>query len=163
MSRGGPNPNTGQHTPPHAPPFNGTTTQTEGVHHTQDGEANNTATLPSPCHPPSAIPSHHPRWPHPPPRRGGSGRRIPHHTNSTDTHSPPTPQDLARSSARHDSSTRQHRNGMSRARVTPLHWAGQQQHTRRHSTHRGRWTPSTHPLIHSSTLTHRVHTTNEQQ
>ena len=83
-----PSPNTGaaQHTPP--PPFNGTTMQMEGGHHTQDGDANSIAALHPPCHPPSATPPALPRWPHPPPRRGGSGQRIPHHTNSTDTHSP---------------------------------------------------------------------------
>lgn len=78
-----------QHTPT-LPPFNGTTTQTEGEHYTQDGEASNTAALPSPCHPPPQHTPHRPQWPHPPPRRGGSGQRIPHHTNTTDTHPPPT-------------------------------------------------------------------------
>lgn len=67
------------------PPFNGTTTQTEGGHHTQGGEASNTAALHSSCHPPSTTPPHHPQRPHPPPRRGGSRQRIPHHTNTTDT------------------------------------------------------------------------------
>lgn len=68
----------------------------KGDANTQTGDTDirrgvsNTAALHSPCHPPSAMPPHHPQWPHPPPRRGGSRQRIPHHTNSTDTHSPPT-------------------------------------------------------------------------
>lgn len=41
------------------PSFNGTTKQTEGGHHTQDGEDSNTAALHSPCHPPSTMPSAH--------------------------------------------------------------------------------------------------------
>ena len=71
------------------------------------------------------------------------------HHRHTDTHSPPT--HLARNSVRHDSSTRQHCSGMSRARAAPLHWAGQQQHipppfhTPRKSGH--------HPLIYSHSFT----------
>ena len=51
--------------------------QQGGRQHT-DGDAairrgvSNTVALPSLCHPPSAMPPHHPRRPHPPPRRGGS-------------------------------------------------------------------------------------------
>ena len=78
----------GQHNHTPLPPFNVTTKQTEGGHHTQDGEASNTAALHSPCHPPPTMPPHHPQRPHPPPRRGGSTQRIPHHTNSTDRHTP---------------------------------------------------------------------------
>lgn len=118
-----------QHTP--LPPFNETTIQTEGGHQHTDGDASNTPpALHSPCHPPSANPPALPQWPHPPPRRGGSAQRIPHHTNTTDTHSPPTHR-ITWQGTMHDThcSTRQHCNGMSRARATPLHWVGQQQHT----------------------------------
>ena len=60
---------------------------------------------------------------------GGVDRGYPTtRTAQTHTHHPHATH-LARNSARHDSSTRQHCSGMSRARVTPLHWAGQQQHT----------------------------------
>ena len=41
----------GQHNSTPLPPFNRTTTQTEGGHHAQDREASNTAALPPPCHP----------------------------------------------------------------------------------------------------------------
>lgn len=90
---------------------------------------------------------------------GGADRGYPT-TRTAQTRTPThTPQHLARNSARHDSSIRQHCNGMSRARATPLHWAGQQQHTpppfhtpRRMDTIHS----STHPLIysHSFVFTH---------
>lgn len=146
---------------PH-PPFNGDNTQTEGGHHTQDGEANNTAALHSPCHPPSTMPPHHPQRPHPPPRRGGSRQRIPHHTNSTDTHSPPTHHTPSNGTV-HDMTAVLASTAMGRVRHEPHHCTRQNSSSthHRHSTHRGGWTPSTHPhcllsLIH-------VHTTNEQQ
>ena len=73
-----------QHTP--LPPFNGTTMQTGGGHqHTDGGSppyARPSLTMPptSPCHPPpNDSPTHHHN-------EGGSNRRIPHHTNSTQTH-----------------------------------------------------------------------------
>lgn len=83
-----------QHT--HSRPSIGPQGKRQGDANTQTGDADirrgvsNTAALHPPCHPPSAMPPHHPRRPHPPPQRGGSRQRIPHHTNSTDTHSPPT-------------------------------------------------------------------------
>lgn len=82
-------------------------------------------------------------------RRGGVDRGYPTtRTAQTRTHHPHTTH-LARNSARHDSSTRQHCSGMSRARAAPPHWTGQQQHTPpSFHTPRG-WTPSTHPLIYS--------------
>ena len=138
----------------------GTPTRRRGTP-TFDGESVTLPPLLSPCHPPSATPPALSRWPHPPPRRGGSGQRIPHHTNSADTRTlTRTPQHLAKNSARHDSSTRQRCSGMSRARAAPLHWAGQQQRTPPPFR-----TPRRMDTIHSSThllsLIH-VHTTNER-
>jgi len=56
--------------------------------------------------------------PHPPPLRGGSRRRIPHHTNTTHTAPHHTPHTQQRTVARHDRSTRRHCSGMSRVRAT---------------------------------------------
>ena len=100
-----------------------------------DGDAHirrgvsNTAALHSPCHPP---PQRHPTV-HDGPTlhhdEGGADRGYPTtRTAHTDTRHPHTTHP-ADSSARHDSSTRQHCTGMSRARAIPLHWAGQQQYT----------------------------------
>lgn len=157
MRRGGPNPNTGTTHTPTLPPFNRTTTQTEGGrqhtdggHRTQDGEASNTAALHSPCHPPAAMPPHHPRWPHPPPRRGGVWTEdTPPHEEHGETVTHTTAPDPIGNSARHDSSTRQHCSGMSRARATRRTGQDSSSTHHRHSTHRGGWTPSTHPLIYS--------------
>ena len=75
-----------------------------------------------------------------------------------DTHYPHTTHP-ARNSAQHDSSTRQHCNGMSRARATSLHQAAQQ-HTPPpfHTPHTEE--DGHHPLIHSHTV--HIHTTNER-
>ena len=70
-----------------------------------------------PPHP--ATPPHHPQCPHPPPRRGGGAQRIPHHTKTTDRHTPPHTTHPAENSTRHNRSTHQHCSGMSRARGTP--------------------------------------------
>lgn len=60
---------------------------------------------------------------------GGANRGYPTtRTPQTHTHHPHTTHP-AKNSARHDSSTDEYCNGMSRARATPLHWAGQQQYT----------------------------------
>lgn len=123
-------------------------------------EASNTTALHSPCHPPSAMPPTIHNGPTHHPRRGGSGQRIPSHTNTTDTHTYPHATHLARYSARHDSSTRQHCNGMSRARATPLHRAGQQQHTPP-PFHTPRRMDTIHSSTHLLSLIH-VHTTNER-
>lgn len=160
-----------QHTPRHStqPPSKqqrghqhwtkGTPTHRRGTP-TFNGEASNTATLHSPCHPP---PQRHPTIHDGPTlhhREGGRGRGYPTtRTPQTHTHHPHTTH-LARNSARHDSSTRQHCNVMSRARATPPHRAAQQQHTPP-PFH----TPRRMDVIHSSThllsLVH-VHTTNER-
>lgn len=140
--------------------------QQGGRQHT-DGDANirrgvsNTAALHSLCHPPSTMPptihdgpTHHHD-------EGRVNRGYPTtQTPQTHTHHPHTTH-LAKNSARHGSSTRQHCNGMSRARATPPHWAGQQQHTPP-PFH----TPMRMDTIHSSTHTLsliRVHTVNDQR
>lgn len=93
---------------------------------------------------------------------GESRQRIPHHTNNTDTHSPPTHHThLAKNSTQHDSSTLQHCSGMSRARATPLHWAGQPQHTPP-PFHTPRMMDAIHSSTHLLSLIH-VHTVNEQR
>ena len=96
MQGAGPNPNTGQHST-HPPPFNTATGQTErGRQHTDRGRPHSTgspATRPPFTHHATHHHSMPPPFcdgPPPPPRRGGSAQRIPHHTNTTDTHSPPT-------------------------------------------------------------------------
>ena len=72
-----------------------------------------------------------------------------------------TPQHPARNSVRHDSSTDEYCNGMSRARPAPRHRAGQQQHTPPPFR-----TPRRMDTIHSSThplqLIH-VHTLDDQR
>ena len=163
-----PNPNTGTTHTHHSRHSTGPPRKRKGDTNTQTGDANirrgvsNTAALHSPCHPPSTMPPHHSQWPHPPPRRGESGRRIPHHTNTTDTH--PHPHHTThpeKNNARHDSSTRQHCNGMSRARATPPHRAGQQQHTPP-PFHTPRRMDTIHSSTHLLSLTH-VHTTDDQR
>ena len=72
-------------------------TKKKGDTDTNEGDANirqegqHHSTRPSLTTPPHhAMPPHHPRCPHPPPRRGGSRQRTPHHTNTTDRHTPHT-------------------------------------------------------------------------
>lgn len=111
--------------------------------------------------PTTATAPHHPQWPHPPPRRGGSRQRIPHHTNSTDTHSPPTHHTPSNGTVRDmNCSSRQHCSGMSRARATPPHWAGQQQHAPP-PFHTPRRMDTIHSSTHLLSLIH-VHTTDDQ-
>lgn len=116
------------------------------------GRPGDTAALQSPCHPP---PQRHPTIHEGPTHHhceGGAHRGCPTtRTPQTHTRHPHTTHPT-RNSARHDSSTRQHCNGMSRARA--------------HATALGRTAavhttaiPHTeedghHPLIHSSTPTH---------
>ena len=144
------NPRTGHHNTPPLPPFN------KGHLANKTGDANirwegrlHTTALPSLHHPPFAMPPHRPRCPHPPPRRGGYGQRIPHRTNNTDTHTTCT----TSPGNEHHTTRRQY------SRV--LHWDERGTgHTRRtmrtgSSTHHRhstaahteeRRTPSTHPL-----------------
>lgn len=134
----------------------------DGGHRTQDGEASSTAALQSSCHPPPTMPPHHPQRPHPPPRRGGgAGKGYPTtRTAQTHTHHPHATHP-ARNSTQHDSSTRQHCNGMSRARTTPPHRAGQQQHTPP-PFHTPRRMDTIHSSTHLLSLIH-VHTTDDQR
>ena len=105
-TRGGdPTRRQGQHTPP-LPLFNETTTQTEGGHHTQDGESvtlppfTHHATHHPPCHPTihDGPTLHH--------DEGGADRGYPTtRTAQTYTH-PYTPHTRQWNGVRHDSSTR---------------------------------------------------------
>lgn len=95
MQDAGPKTKTGHHSTP--PPFNKTTKQTrEGTPTRTGGDANiqwgasNTTALHSPYHPPSAMPPPFRNGPTHHHCEGGDAQRIPHHTNSTNTHSPPT-------------------------------------------------------------------------
>ena len=115
----------------------------------------------SPCHPTIRYATHHPTIA-PPTTTTRGGMDTGHPTAQRpqrDTH--PHTTHPARNSARHDSSTRQHCSGMSRARAAPLHRAGQQQYTPPPFP-----TPRRMDTIHSSThllsLIH-VHTTNDQR
>ena len=97
MQGAGPNPNTGTTRNPPLPPFNGTTTQTEGGHQHTDGERQHSTGRPATQPPFPHHATHHPLC-HPTIHdgptlhhdEGGGGQRIPHHTNSTDIHSPST-------------------------------------------------------------------------
>ena len=92
---------------------------------------------------------------------GGADRGYPT-TRTAQTHTHPhTPR--TRQGTVHDTncSTRQHCSGMSRTRATPLHRAGQQQHTPP-PFHTPRRMDTIHSSTHLLSLIH-VHTTNEQQ
>ena len=120
-----------------------------GRQHSTGMPATQHPALHSPCHLPSAMPPHHPRWPHPP-RRGGSAQRIPHHTNNTDTH----PHHNTTHPAIEQYTTRTAilaSTAVGRVGHEPHHCTGRDSSSthHRHSTHRGGWTPSTHPLIYS--------------
>lgn len=105
---------------------------------------------------------HHPRWPHPPSTtRGERTEDTPPHEQHRHTPTTHTPRHQAKNSARHDSSTRQHCSGMSRARATPLHWAGQQQHTPP-PFHTPRRMDTIHSSTHLLLLIH-VHTTDDRR
>lgn len=150
----GPNSKTGttQHTP--LPPFNGTTTHKTGMpatlppfphhatHHHNDAP-------PSTMAPPTTT------------VRGEWTEDTPPHERRRHALTTRTPQHLAENSARHDSSTSRHCNGMSRARITPLHRAGQQQHTPP-PFHTPRRMDTIHSSTHPLSLIH-VHTTDDQR
>lgn len=155
-----PDPNTGTtHNPP-PPPFNRTATQTErGTPHTRRGGPttqppflhhathHHNGTPPSTMAPPSTT------------ARGERTEDTPPREQRRHAPATRTPQHPAGNSAQHDSSTDEYCSGMSRTRVAPLHWAGQQQYTpppfhapsRMDTTH-----SSIHLLIH-------VHTTDDQR
>lgn len=107
------------------------------------------------CHPPSTT------APPPTTTRGEQTEDTPPHEHHRHTHRTRTPQHLARNTVRHDSSTRQHCSGMSRARVTPLYWAGQQQYTPP-PFHIPRRMDTIHSSTHHSHTVH-VHTTDDQR
>ena len=152
----------GDNTQPPLPPFNRTTTQTEGGHQHADGRVgiappalprhathHHNGTPPSTTAPPSTT------------TRGEQTEDTPPHEQHGHTLTTRTPQHPAGSSARHDSSTRQHCNGMSRARATPPHRAGQQQHTPP-PFHTPRRMDTIHSSTHLLLLIH-VHTTDDQR
>jgi len=132
----------------------GDTTRTEG-------EPTSTAALQSPCHPPPHITplfSDGPTLHH---NEGGVDRGYPT-TRTPQTHTRTrTPHTRQWNSARHDSSTGEYCNGMSRARAAPPHWAGQQQHTPP-PFHTPRRMDTIHPSTHLLSHIH-VHTTDEQR
>lgn len=168
MQDAGPNPNTGStttHTPRHSigpqgKRQGGTPTHRRGTP-TFDGESvtlppfTHHATHHPPCHPTihDGPTLHH--------ERGGADRGYPTtRTPQTHAHHPHTTH-LAMNSARRDSSARQHCGGMSRARATPLHWAGRQQHTPP-PFHAPRRMDTIHSSTHLLSLI-RVHTTDDQR
>ena len=169
-----PNPKTGHHSTYHPRHSIGPQGKRQGGRQHTDGDVDirrgvsNAAALHSPCHPPSAMPPHHPRWPHPPPRQGGGADRgyPTTQTPQTHTHTPHTRQGTV-----HDMTAILASTAMGRAGHEPHHRTGQDSNStpHRHSTHREGWIPSTHPLIHSSTPTHscshnqRTIMVNEQQ
>ena len=139
----------------HTPPFNETTVRTRrGTPHTRRGVQQHSrppSTMPPTIHDGPTL--HH--------DEGGVDGGCPTtRTAQTHTHRP-HPTHPAKNSARHDSSTRQHCNGMSRTRATPPHRAEQQQYTPP-PFH----TPKRVDTIHSSThplSLIRVHTTDDQR
>ena len=146
----------------HTPPFNKTTIQQQGGTPILNGRDNATApALPSLCHPP---PQRHPTIHDGPTHHHDEGvahRGYPTtRTAQTHTHHPHTTH-LASNSTRHNSSTRQHYNGMNRARAAPLHRAGQQQYTPP-PFHTPRRMDTIHPSTHPLQLI-RVHTTDDQR
>lgn len=156
-----PNPNTGQHSTHRLRHSTRPQGERQGGRQHTDGDAdirrgvNNTAALHSPCHPPSTTA---------PPSTNVRGEHVedtPPHEERGETLTHTTAPDPIGNSARHDSSTRQHCSGMSRARVAPLHWTGRQQHTPP-PFHTPRKRDTIHSSTHPLSLT-RVHTTNEQQ
>ena len=151
----------GQHNTRTPPPFNRTTTQTKGgtPHTRRGGQQHSRPSLTMPPHHPPCHPTIHdgPTLHH---DEGGADRGYPTtRTAHRDTH-PHHATHLARNSARHDSSTCQHCSGMSGARATPPHRAGQQQHTPP-PFHTPRRMDTIHPSTHLLSLIH-VRTTNER-
>lgn len=93
------------------PPFNTATEQTkEGRRHSREGDTTRETGRPATQPPFTHHATHHPLC-HPTTHdgptlhhdEGGSTQRIPHHTNSTDTHSPLHTTHPATNSARHES------------------------------------------------------------
>lgn len=102
-----PNPKTGHHTTTTPRHSIGTQGKRQGGRQCTDGGRQHSTGSQSRCRPSLTMPPtiryapHHPRRPHPPPRQGGSAQRIPHHTNSTDTHTTHTPRTRQWNSTRH--------------------------------------------------------------
>ena len=155
-----PNPKTGHHSTYHPRHSIGPQGKRQGGRQHTDGDVDirrgvsNAAALHSPCHPPSAMPPHHPRWPHPPPRQGGGADRgyPTTQTPQTHTHTPHTRQGTV-----HDMTAILASTAMGRAGHEPHHRTGQDSnstppppfHTpRRMDTIHS----STHPLIHSNSF-----------
>ena len=147
MRGGWTHPNTGTpHNTP-LPPFNGTTTQTRGGGNTRTGR---------PVTPPpfTRHATHHPQWPHPPPRRGGGRTEDtpPHeqHRHVLTTHAPRTRQGIV-----HDMTAVLASTAVGRVGHEPQHCTGQDCSSthHRHSTRTRRMDTihsSTHPLSHCS-------------
>lgn len=129
MQGAGPNPKTGITTTHHSRHSTRPLSKRKGDTTRKTGRP---ATQPLFTHYATHHPLCHPPFTMPPPsttKRGEWTEDTPPHEQHRHTLTPSTPQqDQTGSSARYDSSTRQHRSGMSGARATPLHWAGQQQH-----------------------------------
>ena len=149
----------GQHTPATPRHSTGPPSKRKGNPNTQTGDADirrgvQQHSRPSLTMPPTIRYATPPSTTAPPSTttRGERTEDTPPHEHHRHTVTHTTPHTWQR--AVHDThcSTRQHCSGMSRAQPIPLHWAAQQ-HTHRHSTHRGRWTPSTHPLTYSHSFT----------
>lgn len=132
----------------------GSPSKRKGGTPTIDGRVTVTApALQSPCHPTTAMPPRHPRWPPLHHCEGGVDRGYPV-TRTAQTHTPHAHHiTRQRHSTRHDRSASEYCAGMGRT------WAGVHAlgrpataHHHRHSTHHTRrgWTPSTHLLSHCS-------------
>jgi hypothetical protein len=150
---------TPQHTPP--PPFNRTTTQTEGGRQhrtrgtpTRRREGQHHSTRPSMlCHPPPQCrpPIHDSPTHHHDQGRADEGYPITR-TAQTDTH-PHCTTHPARNSTRHDAVLTAHRGGGVRAGPHTPDSAGQQQHTPTAIPHTTQTRDGHHPLIYSHSFT----------
>ena len=116
----GPDPKTGHHSTYHPPAIQqgsptkqrGTPTPNEGDTDTRR-EGHHQHRRPSITMPPHLVmPPHHPQCPHPAPMPGRVQTREPHHTNSTETHTPPHTTHSAENNTSHDSSTDEYCTGM---------------------------------------------------
>lgn len=159
--------NAGHHSTHHSRPSIKGTTQTEGGHRYQtkgtpasDGRGQHHSTRPSSAMPPTtAMPPTHPRWPHPPPLRGGNTQRIPHHAKEyrhTHHHTPHTRQRTA-----HDTAAILMSTAVGWTRHAAHHCTRQDSST--HHRHSMEYTRRTDTIRTVRLFSHCVHTLNDQR
>ena len=135
----------------------GTPTRRRGHQHSTGSQQHCRPSLTMP--PTTTTAPHHPRRPHPPPREGEADRGYPTTRTAQTRRRLPAHHTPGNEQRTHDSSTRQHCNGMSRARAAPPHRAGRQQYTPP-PFHTPRRMDTIHSSTHLLSLI-RVHTTDD--